>query len=193
MCFQKKALATDAALISVSSCVHTETHLLEKLITRALTRSLGPCECIREDEFSSNWPSIDRVETPRFLGVLNDDPRSFQKTWAVAPSELDHFWKLEKLIWPCAVQLALHLLPIHVILHSGATQLLYDSAETGFLAPYLSAFCHLFCGILHQLVLKSSHHVCLFTITFTSDFHSACNLRSLDTFGTHSWAEVISW
>ena len=60
-----------------------------------------------------------------------------------APSELDHFRKLEKLIWPCAGHLALHPLPIHVglILHSGATQSLYDSAETGFLAPYLSAFC----------------------------------------------------
>ena len=45
-----------------------------------------------------------------------------------------------------AGQLALHLLPIHVILHSGATLSLYDSAETGFLAPFLSAFCHLFGG-----------------------------------------------
>ena len=128
------------------SRVHTETHLLEKLITRAWSRSLGPCERIREDEFSSNWPSNDWVETPRFLGVLNNDPRSFQKTRAVAPSELDHFRKLEKLIRHCAVQLALHPLPIHVILHSGATQSLYDSAETGFLAPYLSALCYLFGG-----------------------------------------------
>ena len=64
----------------------------------------------------------------------------------MAPSELDHFRKLEKLIWPCAGQLALHPLPIHVILHSGTTHLLYDSTETGFLAPYLSAFCHLFGG-----------------------------------------------
>ena len=102
------------------------------LVIRTLwTWSLGPCERIREDEFSSNWPSNDRVETPRFLGVLNEDPKSFKKTWAVAPSELDHFRKLEKLIWPCAGQLALHPLPIglHVILHSGATQSLYDRAE----------------------------------------------------------------
>ena len=39
----------------------TETHLLKKLRTRALTRSLGPCERIREVEFSSKlaikWPS----------------------------------------------------------------------------------------------------------------------------------------
>ena len=65
-----------------------------------------------------------------------------------APSELDHFRKLKKLISPCASHLALHPLPIHVglILHSGATQLRYDSAETKFLAPYLSAFCHLFGG-----------------------------------------------
>ena len=155
-------------VFSFISRVHTEIHLLEKLITRAWTRSLGPCERIREDEFSSNWPSNDRVETPRFLGVLNDDPRSFQKTRAVAPSEQDHFRKLKKLIWPCAGHLALHPLPIHVglILHSGATQSLYGSAETEFLAPYLSAFCHLFGGdwyagrIMVLLVNPANHLSC---------------------------------
>ena len=81
------------------SRVHTQTQPAREVenIEHELL-SLGPCERIREDEFSSNWPSNDRVETPRFLGVLNDDPRSFQKTLAVAPSELDHFQKREKLI-----------------------------------------------------------------------------------------------
>ena len=53
-----------------------------------------------------------------------------------------------------------------LILHRGATQSLYDSAETGFLAPYLSAFCHLFGGdwyagrIMVLLVNPANHLSC---------------------------------
>ena len=103
-------------------------------------------------------------------------PQDFLGFWTMIQGHLKKLEQWRRLNWTISensrswfdlVPVIWHFIRFqYIILHSGATQSLYDSAETGFLAPYLSAFCHLFGGdwyagrIMVLLVNLANHLSC---------------------------------